>query len=128
MVGVIADSTVTLADDADVSAMTAWTEGHLDFKREPIANVLATLERWYGVRFQVADSAVLAGTVTGRLDFQRTSAALNTLKSLLGVDMSFDRRGDTTIVTLRTRVDGRAATRERPDVRHTFTYPGEVGR
>jgi transmembrane sensor len=115
MIGHVTDSTATVTTRGDVSVYVGWTQGRLDFRETPMPDVLATMERWYGLRFQLADSTLLRETVTGSLDFHTTAAALRCLKSLLDVPMTVVRHGDTTMVTLHARVARTSPVRTRRD-------------
>lgn len=42
----------------DAGTLTAWREGMLIFRSEPLGNVLKRIGRWYGVRFEVLDKEV----------------------------------------------------------------------
>jgi len=40
---------------SDTSVVVAWTKGQLLFRGEPLSDIAATLENWYGVRFIFSD-------------------------------------------------------------------------
>ena len=44
----------------DAKTLTAWTEGMLIFRSEPLGNVLKRIGRWYNVRFEILDKEVEA--------------------------------------------------------------------
>jgi len=128
MIGRLTDSSVTVTTSGDLTEYTGWTRGRLEFRTTPVPEVLATLERWYGVRFRLADSALSRATVSGRLDFGTTSEAMRALKLLLGVDMTFDRMGDTTFVTLHAPQSNARPAAARRDMRESLTTLREIGR
>lgn len=96
MVALVHDSTVTRMAVDSVRPYTSWTPTELIFRSVPAPEVLATLTRWYGYRFQLADSALAGESLTMVLDARSSSNALRTIELLLNVDLTFD--GD--LVTL----------------------------
>ena len=42
----------------DAGTLTAWKEGKLIFRSEPLGNVLKRIGRWYNVRFEIKDKEV----------------------------------------------------------------------
>jgi ferric-dicitrate binding protein FerR (iron transport regulator) len=96
-VGRATDSTATAKTVGDVSTYTDWMTGRLAFRDTPVPEVLATLNRWYGYEFHLADPAVARDLVTARLDYGTPADMFTALKSLLNVTLSFDGK----IVTLR---------------------------
>jgi len=109
MMVVSADSTERLS--TPTVTYNGWADGHLDFHDTPLPEALSILERWYGVRFRIADSALTHAMLVGRLDFKTTREAMQALQLMLGATMTYDRAGDTTIVTLHTRrTPGRSTT------------------
>lgn len=43
----------------NIDHLSAWRKNHIIFTNTPLAEVLATLSRWYNVEFSIADSSVL---------------------------------------------------------------------
>lgn len=127
MIGIVTDSNVTVNTTNDVIGYTGWANGRLEFHATPLPTVLTTLERWYGVRFLVADSVLRGATLSGRFDFGSTEDVLQALSASLGAHLTFEHSGDTTIVVLHAQ---RAASREIP--RHGAETPltslREIGR
>lgn len=89
-VGHVTDSTATVTLLDNVSDVSGWTGGHLVFRRAPVSEVLATVGRWYGYRFRLADSALAVQHITATLDYDARAEVLTSLKALLEVSMSFD--------------------------------------
>jgi len=89
-VGVITDSTATINNDADAGRVAAWTQGHLVFHNARVATVLAALGRWYGYEFHLADTALAAEYISVGLSTERSAEALNMVKAVLGVTMTFN--------------------------------------
>jgi transmembrane sensor len=76
---------------------TAWLSGRLQFRDAPLSQVAAEIERWYGVRLQLADSAMLAQHVTTSLDGEGVDQALRILGLTIGARI--EHVGDSAIVT-----------------------------
>ena len=123
MIGVATDSAVAAHASSESAPQTTWSNDLLVFHRVPAAEALATLSRWYDYDFRVADSAVVAQSITAQFNVQSPREALATLRVVFDVDLSFDGR----IVTLTPRRTSRAVdTAKRRDPVRTLTT--EVGR
>jgi len=120
------DSSVTTVT-GDVTPYTAWTTGHLVFHDAPIAEVLTTVGRWYGVRFSIGDSVLANQHLTASLDFGSRTELLNALRLVLGVTMTFGDGSDSTI-TLHTPTSRHTVPMPRRDAQRTYTPSGERGR
>lgn len=57
-------SVSTVADDS----YKLWKDGVLVFKETPMSEVVATLEKWYNVKFHIQNSDILTYKFTARLD------------------------------------------------------------
>jgi len=123
----VTDSVLTV-DQADASVYTAWTSGHLVFRDAPVADVLTTLEHWYGVQFAITDSATINQRVTTALDYGDRHDVIRALEVVLEVTATERTSGTSVVITLqpnrRTRRTGV------PDVRQKLLppYHSEVGR
>jgi len=130
MTGRFGDSTDTVAAHRAVDV--AWAHGDLVFRDTPLPDALATLSRWYGIEFRVADSAMTRWHVTGTFAGDSRSEALTTLRAALGVSFTFSGTpGQIPIVTLVHQRHSTTAEREELDPRRRpdFTDPSrEVGR
>lgn len=125
MVGLATDSTVRRLMIDSLRPYTSWTPTELVFRSVPAPEVFATLTRWYGYRFQLADSTLASESLTMVLDAQSSSNALRTIKLLLNVDLTFD--GD--LVTLHARRRDQLHDADRSILRtKLFTPHHEVGR
>lgn len=89
-VGHVTDSTATVTLLDNPSDVSGWTSGHIVFRRATIAEVLATVERWYGYQFRLADSTLATQHITTSLDYNARADVLTSLKALLDVSMTFD--------------------------------------
>lgn len=76
---------------------TAWLSGRLAFRDAPLSRVAAELERWYGVKILVADSALREQHVTTSFEGESVDQALRILGLTMGA--SIERRGDSAIVS-----------------------------
>jgi len=52
--------------------------------------MLTTLSRWYGYEFHLADTTLARQYVSAGFPTDRVADAMNTLKAVLGVTMTFD--------------------------------------
>ncbi len=90
MLGEVTDTTALATAVTDMSGYTGWTHGQLVFHHTPVAQALATLERWYGYQFRVTDSALLQRDLTATFDEKDSSNMLMTLRTVLDVTMTLD--------------------------------------
>lgn len=118
------DSTVTVNTAGDTDEATGWTRGHLVFNDAPVPTMLATLGRWYGYEFHLSDSTLAAMHVSVVLSTDKSAYAMNTVKAVLGVTMTFDGN----VVTLHPEHDNGGATKSKR-TRELLKNPElEVGR
>jgi transmembrane sensor len=47
-----------ITNPIDTTVVVAWKKGQLQFQGQPLLEIVQTLERWYGVRFQFANSGL----------------------------------------------------------------------
>lgn len=103
MTGVVGDSSaVTVATGESPSV--SWTDGQLVFHNATTDDVLAALTRWYGYRFQLTDSSLVHQNLTMGVSTESSTAALETLKQVLDVDLTFH----DSVVTVSPRRDASA--------------------
>jgi len=93
----VTDSSTTVSPVSSPTQVVAWTQGSLVFNEAPVPIVLATLSRWYGYEFHIADTALASKVISGRFRTDQLTVTINTLKAVLGVTMVFDGK----VVTLR---------------------------
>lgn len=123
MIGLVTDSSaVTLPTSA---SYVGWINGQLVFHKATTAEVLASLSRWYGYQFRLADSSLAHQNLTLALSTESSSVALSTLKLMMDVELTFDHN----VVTLHPRVTSHAMPRLIPR-QHDTLFPTslEVGR
>lgn len=127
MIAWFTDSVVT-ATAVVPGTYTDWSQGQLVFRDESVPVVLATLKRWYGYDFRLADSALATWHISAEFPIGDTSKMLQFVRHLLGVNLTFD----DSVVTLHVPRDANAPTgapRDRTRIRiHTSPISTEVGR
>lgn len=123
----VSDSTVVTASEGSTSRYTGWTQGRLDFTRARLSDVLAEVQRWYGYRFQVADSTLVNERLTVTLDTRSTADMFTVLRTLLDISVTFVPNGSDTVVVLRRRTEDSLPTARQRAPRF-FSIPPEVGR
>jgi transmembrane sensor len=125
MVGIVTDSTTVVEERRDVAPYITWTNGAIDFNEAPIPQVLAELERWYGITFVLTDSTLARRHLSATLNYHERGDMLNALKQLLDVTMTF--HGDTAM--LWPRRSAAQPSRRHPVLDSLTTHPNnEVGR
>lgn len=103
-VGDITDSSATTTFPADLASQTSWLDGRLVFDEAPTTDVLDAMTRWYGYRFQVQDTALLAKRLTVVLSTRSSQAALSSLELVLDAEFVF--KGDSVIIRSRRTTHG----------------------
>ncbi|MCE5272133.1 FecR domain-containing protein [bacterium] len=79
--------------EADIARQLGWLKREADFEGAPLSEVLACLERWYGVRFVLTDSSRLNERLTLQLDNQSLGSALELLALL--TELQCEQKADT---------------------------------
>ena len=98
----VTDSGVIIAGSTRLPEYTDWMNGQLTFDRSQLPEALATLSRWYGVQFNVADSTLVSAHISGTLAYGTVEDMLKTLKDLLSVSLTYARNDNgSLVVTLR---------------------------
>ncbi len=103
LVTVPASAGLQLTHGADVTSITAWSQGHLVFTDAPLRDVLPELSRWFDIEISAPDPQLASATLTASFRDEPVGDVLATLAGALGVQ--YERAGRT--VTLR-----------RPNTRH----------
>jgi ferric-dicitrate binding protein FerR (iron transport regulator) len=85
------DGTVAVTDGVALDEYTGWTEGRLAFRDTPLAEVLADLNRWHDVRFDLADSALATRGLTASFSSASLPDALRALAT--NANVLHERRG-----------------------------------
>jgi len=108
----VTDSTIQARSVDDVGTYGMWTHGYLVLRDAPTTDVLATLTRWYGYQFILADSALVHRHLNIWLSTQSLPEALATVKLALNADLAFQ---DSTVTVHSRRTKARTNER-RQDV------------
>jgi len=116
----VTDSTATVTSQDDAGSYSNYAQGKLIFHHVPIATMLVTIGRWYGMQFQLADTALGAQPVSTAFTVSDSKTMLVQLKDLLNVTARFD--GD--VVILHPRQDTYRSMRGDT----VFTSSREIGR
>lgn len=117
------DSSVDARADRDPTQFGAWANGQLVFRDAPLPDVLAALTRWYGYRFQLADSSFAHTNLNMRVSVGAPDDALATLTQLL--DAKLTMRDSTILLSPRRGALARPKARGE---RSLITPMSEVGR
>jgi transmembrane sensor len=122
--GRVTDSSVTVSTLGDPLRAISWTQGHLVFDNVPVPVMLAALGRWYGYEFHLTDTTLAARHVSVAFSADAPTDAMNMVKAVLGVTMTFDGN----VVTLQPRgADHHPVSRTSPNPLSRNTEP-EVGK
>ena len=78
------DGVPTPARPVDVDAYLDWMRDELVFVDRPLGEVIDRLERWHGVRFQVADPDLVRERVTVHLPERDLTKAMSVIAGLTG--------------------------------------------
>lgn len=82
-IATISSGGTMVRSNADVSAHLSWTSGYVKFRNTPVTEVLDELERWYDVRFVMADSTLKNQFVTTTLSGQSLVEMVRIMSSIL---------------------------------------------
>ena len=93
----------TVRHGVDLGAELAWTEGRLVFVNAPVPDVVAELERWYGIDLQLGGVQLGAHRFTGSYNGESDSTVVNELAAAIGARV--ERRGGAVVLVplIRTR-------------------------
>jgi transmembrane sensor len=93
----VSDTRIAIAHDANVAALTAWTDGHLVFRSAPVPEMLADLGRWYDLNVTLTDSSLAGQRVTATFGTE----PVDSLAAELGVVLNAHvvRRGRTLTIS-----------------------------
>ncbi len=92
VVGRLGQSGVVTTSNANVSDYTGWLVGRLVFRDKSFAEVVPSLERWYGVNIDVADERLAGTHMTAFFEKQSLEEVLDTLAETLGA--RYERAGN----------------------------------
>lgn len=80
------DTMVTTQTVDSVAALLGWMEGRLIFENETLPEVAARLERWYNLRFDIADPALDSLRLTANLKSRSVENVLDVITASLGIE------------------------------------------
>lgn len=127
-VGHVTDSTATVSATGDAMSYTTWTTGKLDFREVPVVDILATLSRWYGIRFVLTDTTLAQHRVTTLLDYANSSDLVIALEAVLEVTATSTATKDGPVITLKPRHSTAPSGHGRNQQRDTYSPTWEAGR
>jgi transmembrane sensor len=73
--------------DVDPSVITAWREGYLMFRKQPLANVIAEVNRYRPGRIVLLDSKLGEGLVTARFRLDRLDDVIVQIREVFGASV-----------------------------------------
>jgi ferric-dicitrate binding protein FerR (iron transport regulator) len=79
---------LTVVSDVPLEHDIAWTRGRLVFDDDPVAAVIAQLERWYDLQITVVDPSLGREAVTISFETESADEALSALAKVLDVRMT----------------------------------------
>lgn len=88
-----ASGTPSVEGAVELDRYLAWTHGRLEFERQPLADVIPELERWYDVHITLADPAIGAIPVTIAFESETAGEAMTALARVLDVRLERSGRG-----------------------------------
>lgn len=77
--------------EGKVEETTAWTEGRLVFDNTPMDEVIARIERWYGVRIYVKNPSIYEQTFTGDFNSESVGRIFDLMKITNGIRCTIDK-------------------------------------
>jgi ferric-dicitrate binding protein FerR (iron transport regulator) len=90
MIGRVTDSLITSGTVDNASAYSDWTKGELAFHGAPAAEVVAGVERYYGVKIHLADSSLAKRRLSVKFGTGSVADAITTLEVLLDATAAYD--------------------------------------
>lgn len=78
------DGTMRIAHAQDAADLLDWTTGRLTFQHARLADLVPELERWCGVTIHIATPSLRDRIVTGQLDTESPSEAMDAIGRTLG--------------------------------------------
>lgn len=82
-----------VVDEADIEAATAWQEGKVIFRAEPLGEAVARLNRYSEVRIEVADPTLAAEPISGVFETGNAARFVAALSRSLPVESEADGAG-----------------------------------
>lgn len=90
--GTVTDTAIAVTHEADIAALTGWTQGRLVFVDRPLPEVLRQLGRWYDVDVQLGDAALATRRLTATFANDPWADVLHAMGRALDVRVEQDGR------------------------------------
>lgn len=74
----------------------AWLKGRLVFREAPIAEIVTSMRKWYGIELEVPDKTLASRHITASFAGESPERVLEVIRLALGAEI--ERHGDTAIV------------------------------
>ena len=84
------NSGLSSQETVNSEVVTAWLNGHLIFKKTPLSQVVAELERYHDVKFVFASPELAQETLSGTFDAADLEPFLHTIKPMLSIQAKRD--------------------------------------
>ena len=84
------DSTLTDADAIATDVATSWVDGKVVFKGITVKDVLPLFEKYYAMKLQVKDEAILSRPVDMEAQIDSKSKAISALEASAHVKFAYD--------------------------------------
>jgi transmembrane sensor len=97
-VAIVSDHGVAIAHGTGVATLTAWTQGRLVFDKTPLPQVVAELTRTFDLDIRVADSALVARSITAAFADESADDVLDAITRALGA--RYERSGRVVVIRL----------------------------
>lgn len=97
---VIGEQGVEPARQVDVQSLTAWREGKIVFKDQPLVDVVREMNRYLPQRIQIADNRLSRLSVAGVFNLDEPRTFLNALRQSLPVQTHEQADGSVTLTSL----------------------------
>jgi ferric-dicitrate binding protein FerR (iron transport regulator) len=78
------DGTMHIAHAQDAAGLLDWTSGRLTFQHERLGELVPEFERWFGVTIHIATPSLRDRIITGQLDTESPSEAMEAIARTLG--------------------------------------------
>lgn len=89
-VTIATDSTLTDADATAADVATAWVDGKVVFKGITVKDVIPLFEKYYAMKLQVKDDAILSRPVDMEAQIDSKSKAISALEASAHVKFTYD--------------------------------------
>ncbi len=90
--GMVIDTDIAVTHNADIAALTGWTQGRLVFVDRPLPEVLPQLSRWYDVDVQLGDAALETKRLTATFENDPLADVLRAVGRALAIRATRDGR------------------------------------